>query len=540
MRNNMVRINLNDLRNYLDNYDIENITYNSKPVYTLTVDNEEIFNNADIFTYELLADDTYSISLADRSYSGSIVIPSIYNGKSISTIAAYGFAESNITNVSFAPDSNITVIKAGAFEQCIKLITFNIPDSVNLVEQSIFMNCSKLATVVLSKNMTTIPVQMFSCCVDLHKINIPNSVSLIDKGAFEYCNSLTSITIPSNVSDIEEMAFQYCQNLTTVIPENSNISPSHIGRAAFYNTGITDTNFARYTEVIDRSAFALCQQLFLPKLERITEISPSLFDGTQIIDFKIPSSVSKIGSRAFYGARFTSITIPDAVTYIGANAFGNCVSLTTATFEYKFWNISNSGYNFSVATEAATALRSTYTNNSWTKYYLNPPRVTVNKPSSTSSLLEITIYNDNSLDLEVDGWLTYYLDDSVPTYNLPRVGEEIVPKNSSRTYKHNALDRESNEITSFNSAKLTGIQFINSGLAALPDIEINKKGHILTNGFVYPLHDQVYLNDNTSTSETELYCVAYNENSKEFLLLKQLLRKKQVKIHIKESIQMSV
>lgn len=306
MRDNMVSINLNDLRNYLDNYKIENIIYNGNPVYTLTVDNEEIFNGADIFTYELLADDTYSISLADSTYSGSVVIPSVYKGKSISTIASSGFSGSALTTVT------------------------------------------------------------------------------------------------------------------------------------------------------------------------------------------IPKTVTTIGERAFAGTKLTSVN-----------------------FEHNLWTIGNSTYMIENGQVGATALKSTYCTYSWTYYTAVAPRVTVNKPSYTSSLLEITIYNDNSLDLEVDGQLTYYLDGGSPAYNLPGIGEEIIAKNSYRTYKHVALDRELGEVASFNSAKLTNVRFIGSDLAALPEIEINKNGYVLTNGFVYPLHDQVYLNDNTSTSEIELDCMAYNENSKD-------------------------
>jgi hypothetical protein len=327
----MVSINLNDLRNYLDNYEVENIIYNGDPVYTLTVDNEEIFNGADIFTYELLADDTYSISLADSTYSGPVVIPSMYKGKSISTIARDGFCDSNIKSVSFETASNINTIGSSAFKNCLSL---------------------------------------------------------------------------------------------------------------------------------------------------------------------------------------TTITIPRTVKTIGVNAFAG-TGLTSVTFEHNLWDIGNGTYKIENGQVGATALKSTYCTYSWTYYTAVAPRVTVNKPSYTSSLLEITIYNDNSLDLKVGGQLTYYLDGGSPAYNLPGVGEEIIAKNSYRTYKHVALDRELGEVASFNSAKLTNVRFIGSDLAALPEIEINKNGYVLTNGFVYPLHDQVYLNDNTSTSEIELDCMAYNENSKD-------------------------
>lgn len=511
----MVRINLNDLRNYLDNYDIENITYNSKPVYTLTVDNEEIFNGADIFTYELLADDTYSISLADSTYEGSVVIPSMYNGKSISTIASSGFSGSNIKSVSFENDSNINTIGAFAFKNCIYLTDIILPDTVTTLEQSVFSGCTNLVNAQLSENITDIRTQTFSMCTNLKDIVLPLNLVNIERGAFEYCENISSISIPTTVELIGEEAFQYCTKLANVSPASIlKGTPETIGRNAFAFSGITDTRIATYTKILEAGAFYHCESLTGATLFSVEVISASAFAASGLTTIVIPQTVRSIGTQAFSGSALTTVTIPKTVTTIGERAFAG-TKLTSVNFEHNLWTIGNSTYKIENGQVGATALKSTYCTYSWTYYTAVAPRVIVNKPSYTSSLLEITIYNDNSLDLEVDGWLTYYLDNASPTYNLTRIGEEIVAKNSSRTYKHTALDRESIEITSFNSAKITGVQFIGSGLAALPDIEINKKGYVLTNGFVYPLHDQVYLNDNTSTSEIELDCMAYNENSKE-------------------------
>jgi hypothetical protein len=317
------------------------------------------------------------------------------------------------------------------------------------------------------------------------------------------------------VGIIDEVAFQYCTKLANVYPARPlEGTPNTIGRNAFAFSGITDAKIAYFAKTLGPGAFYHCQSLTEATLLSVNVINASVFAFSGLTKITIPQTVTSIETQAFYGSALTTITIPRTVKTIGVNAFAG-TGLTSVTFEHNLWDIGNGTYKIENGQVGATALKSTYCTYSWTYYTAVAPRVTVNKPSYTSSLLEITIYNDNSLDLKVTGQLTYYLDGGSPAYNLPGVGEEIIAKNSYRTYKHVALDRELGEVASFNSAKLTNVRFIGSDLAALPEIEINKNGYVLTNGFVYPLHDQVYLNDNTSTSEIELDCMAYNENSKD-------------------------
>ena len=113
----------------------------------------------------------YVLVAARNGLSGSISIPSTYNGLPVTTIGEEALKNfTGITNVDI-PNSVIS-IKSGAFESCTGLISIAIPDSVSSIGGYAFRNCSGLTSVT-----------------------IPDSVSSIGDSAFQNCSGLTSILI---------------------------------------------------------------------------------------------------------------------------------------------------------------------------------------------------------------------------------------------------------------------------------------------------------------------------------------------------------
>ena len=141
---------------------------------------------------------SYSVT----GYTGSetsIVIPSTYNSKPVSTIAQQAFRhKTTITSVTI-PDS-VTTIGNQAFQGCTNLLSITIPDSVTVLGTYILADCSALTSVTLPSNIPAIPAYMVSSCTHLTSISIPVGVISIGQGSFQSCSALTSIHFEGTVA----------------------------------------------------------------------------------------------------------------------------------------------------------------------------------------------------------------------------------------------------------------------------------------------------------------------------------------------------
>ena len=308
-------------------------------------------------------DGGYRVS-KNTSFSGSIIIPDVYNFEPVIAIGSDAFFNCySLTSITI-PNS-VTSIGGSAFYGCSSLTSITIPNSVKSIGSSAFRGCSSLPSLTIPDSVTSIGNSPFYGCSFLTSIfvdannamydsrndcngiiktstntliagcsttTIPNSVTSIGNYAFQGCSSLTSITIPDSVTSIGESAFRDCSSLISLtIPD----SVTSIANYAFSGcTHLASITIPDSVTSIGESAFRDCSSLIsLTIPNSVTSIRGSAFNGcSSLISLTIPNSVTSIGEYAFEGcSSLASITIPNSVTFIGGSAFNGCSSLISLT-----------------------------------------------------------------------------------------------------------------------------------------------------------------------------------------------------------------
>ena len=124
----------------------------------------------------------YSVSDCLDTATGSLDIPSVYNGLPVTSIGSSAFFNNALTNVK-------------------------IPDSVTSIGINAFALCRNLSGVIIPKRVTSIGESAFAMCSRLSNITIPDSVTSIEDYAFGNCADLSSITFEGNAPTLDQMYF---------------------------------------------------------------------------------------------------------------------------------------------------------------------------------------------------------------------------------------------------------------------------------------------------------------------------------------------
>ena len=134
--------------------------------------------------FDTLEDGTLQVSLKDdyKSLARYIVIPSTFEGKTVTTIAEKGFDGASLVEI-YLPET-IDTIGEAAFASSIKLAKVNIPNGVDEIKPHTFYNCPNLNSITIPNTVTKIGEQAFYDCSNLNSITIPNTVTKIGSQAF--------------------------------------------------------------------------------------------------------------------------------------------------------------------------------------------------------------------------------------------------------------------------------------------------------------------------------------------------------------------
>ena len=220
----------------------------------------------------------YTVSGIGACTDEHLIIPSAYNGKSV------------------------TGIDTAAFENCNSITKLTVYPSTTSFSESSFYGCDGLTEIEIPS--ISIPKKCFAYCRNMEKITFIDSTAessaSINDEAFYACYSLQSFTIPSNVTAVKKWAFYGCRELKSI----------HIDTVQHW-----------------------CEMYLHSDSEIKTHAKELYIGGELLTNLVIPEGMTSIPSNAFRGCEhITSVTLPSTLETIGNNAFLNCKSIESVTF----------------------------------------------------------------------------------------------------------------------------------------------------------------------------------------------------------------
>lgn len=89
----------------------------------------------------------------------------------------------NLINIDFS-DSNVEIIKVGAFISCTQLSKVKFPRSLRILQGFAFADCGSLSEVILNDGIKSIKMFCFAGC-PVSNINLPATVDFLGSSSFE-------------------------------------------------------------------------------------------------------------------------------------------------------------------------------------------------------------------------------------------------------------------------------------------------------------------------------------------------------------------
>ncbi|MCT4507947.1 MAG: leucine-rich repeat protein [Tepidibacter sp.] len=344
-------------------------------------------------------------------YLGSeteIVIPSIIDGKKVTSIGTNAFKSKGITSVEI-PDT-VTTIGSGAFSYCKSLTSVTIPKGVTKLGKGAFGYCENLRSATILSGVESIGEYLFYKCTNLESVTIPSGVKSIGNKAFAYCTNLGSAAIPSSVESIGEYSFYKCTNLKSVTIPNGVKSIEN--KAFGYCTNLASVIIPESVQKINEWAFSGCEKLAEINVDErntnYSDIDGILFnkDKTVLIQYldqhgnqyTVPEGVESIEAYSFYKCNnLESVNIPSTVKSIGKNAFKSCAKLKSLTISEGVESIGENAFYECVNLESVI-IPSTVNEIGMGAFEYCSKLASVTIPEGVESIGEVSFYECTNLE----------------------------------------------------------------------------------------------------------------------------------------------
>ncbi|MBP5308137.1 MAG: leucine-rich repeat protein [Clostridia bacterium] len=309
----------------------------------------------DMFHYNLLRDDTYSVTaIADKGIINAthLKILPVYNGKQVSTVEGNAFINARKLVSIDIPDTIRNIETGTAFLNCSTLTDINIYDAHEAYPDDVVVqnlekgNYYSIDGVLFFDNEFNGKEISFYPAGRSGEYAIPEGTETLPTNVFS--NSLiTKMTIPASVTSINASAFLQCRSLVEIVFEESEGEPKplELGDRAFrLCTALVSIDLPARIANFNRDVFESCNALAYVNITG-TPVGTALFtskdglvcneDGTEIIYaplaytgiegvYTIFPGISRIGENAFKSCKnITKLVIPGYVTSIGNGAFSS-------------------------------------------------------------------------------------------------------------------------------------------------------------------------------------------------------------------------
>ena len=191
---------------------------NIKPKFLLSGTQEATSGN--FVYYSINGDTEYAVALKEsaKSSTSAINIADTYNGKPVTGIWRYGFADSKATSIRIP--TGITVIDFEAFMNS-KIKSVTIPATIDEIGEAAFYACTNLTKASIQNTTTTSEASSACSCSEVEEggeeQRIPCSLTTIPSFCFFNCHALKELVLPQSIEEIEYEAFNNCRSLYSTL-----------------------------------------------------------------------------------------------------------------------------------------------------------------------------------------------------------------------------------------------------------------------------------------------------------------------------------
>lgn len=332
--------------------------------------------------YTLNSDEeSYTVTGIGTATDTDVVIPSEYEGKSVTAVGELAFRE-NALITSITVQNGVTTIGERAFLSCTALTDLILPDSVTEIGFAATGYCSALKSLVIPASVTSLGQSMCAKCDALEHITIDGenetyacigncviekqsktllfgcnnsviptdgSVNAIGDRAFSLCSNLTELHIPDGVQSIGNWAFAADDSLKNIVlPDSVTAIGEDVFQectalesitAPFLGSSIGNTKNAYLAYWFNKNSSRNNANYLPQSLKHITltggRVAEEAFMSCKyLVSVTLCEGVTAIDSQAFYDCpELTAVSIPNSVTEINSYAFEQCDKLQFNRYE---------------------------------------------------------------------------------------------------------------------------------------------------------------------------------------------------------------